>query len=196
MTDPAASRPSGAARLFSVAGIDVYGHWTWLLVAVIVVQIRADAYSSIVWNVVEYLSIFVIVLLHEFGHAFATRSVGGTANKIMLWPLGGVAYVRPPARPGALLWSIFAGPLVNLLLVPVLLGAAIGFAAIAPDASPDLQHAVAAILVINVLLLVFNLLPIYPLDGGQILHALLWFVIGRERGLTVAAGLGLVASVT
>ena len=57
--------------------------------------------------------------MHEFGHALACRQVGGKANQIMLWPLGGVAYVSPPQRPGAMLWSIAAGPLVNVVLVPV-----------------------------------------------------------------------------
>ena len=57
---------------------------------------------------------------HEFGHALACRQVGGSANQIILWPLGGVAYVNPPQRPGATLWSIAAGPLVNVALLPVL----------------------------------------------------------------------------
>ncbi len=80
-------------------------------------------YSSVTWNVLEYLALFLIVMLHEFGHALACRQVGGTANQIVLWPLGGVAYVDPPPRPGATLWSIAAGPLVNVALLPVLFGA-------------------------------------------------------------------------
>src|SRR5438477_7968109 len=73
-----------------------------------------------VWGVLEYLSLFVIVLIHEFGHALACRQVGGVANRIVLWPLGGVAFVNPPRRPGAYLWSIAAGPLVNVALIPIL----------------------------------------------------------------------------
>ncbi len=79
-----------------------------------------DSYSSVTWNVLEYLALFLIVTIHEFGHALACRQVGGTANQIVLWPLGGVAYVDPPPRPGATLWSIAAGPLVNVALLPVL----------------------------------------------------------------------------
>src|SRR6478672_1278221 len=82
---------------------------------------RNTRYSSIGWNVAEYLALFLIVTLHEFGHAMACRQVGGTANQIVLWPLGGVAYVDPPPRPGATLWSIAAGPLVNVVLMPLLL---------------------------------------------------------------------------
>ena len=110
----------GTIHLFRVAGIDLFLHWSWFLVAAIEISDRAKAYSSISWNVFEYLALFLIVTLHEFGHALACRQVGGTANRIMLWPLGGIAYVDPPARPGATLWSIAAGPLVNVALVPVL----------------------------------------------------------------------------
>ena len=60
-------------------------------------------------------------MMHEFGHALACRQVGGQANRIVLWPLGGIAFVSPPPRAGAMLWSIAAGPLVNLLLAPILM---------------------------------------------------------------------------
>ena len=129
----------GTIHLFRVAGIDLFLHWSWFLVAAIEISDRAKAYSSISWNVFEYLALFLIVTLHEFGHALACRQVGGTANRIMLWPLGGVAYVDPPARPGATLWSIAAGPLVNVALVPVLwmfiaFDRSLGWPAIMPDA--------------------------------------------------------------
>ena len=110
----------GSIHLFRFAGIDLFLHWSWFLVAVFEIQSRAGGYSSVVWNVLEYLALFVIVMLHEFGHALACRHVGGRANRIVLWPLGGVAYVDPPPRPGATLWSIAAGPLVNVALMPIL----------------------------------------------------------------------------
>src|SRR5215472_9759725 len=161
----------GSLRLFRLGGIDLYLHWTWFLVAFYGISTRAKIYSSLVWPVLDYLTLFVIVLLHEFGHALACRQVGGRANQIFLWPLGGVAYVDPPPRPGATLWSIAAGPLVNVVMVPVLLGVGTfiktsGWA----SAMPDTYHLVRAILAIDVGLLVFNILPVYPLDGGQILR--------------------------
>src|SRR4029077_16760827 len=110
----------GSIHLFRFSGIDVFLHWSWFLVAVYEIQGRAGGYSSVAWNVVEYLALFVIVTMHEFGHALACRQVGGQANQIVLWPLGGVAYVSPPPRPGAMLWSIAAGPLVNVALFFVL----------------------------------------------------------------------------
>src|ERR671931_1018492 len=107
-------------QLFRFAGIDVFLHGSWVFVAALEISLRGRRYPSIAWHVAEYLALFLIVTLHEFGHALACRQVGGTANKIVLWPLGGVAYVDPPPRPGATLWSIAAGPLVNVALLPIL----------------------------------------------------------------------------
>lgn len=182
---------SGAIPLGRVAGINLFLHWSWFLVAAIEIQSRSGSYSSIVWNILEYLAIFAIVLLHEFGHALACRQVGGTAKQIILWPLGGIAYVDPPQRPGATLWSIAAGPLVNVALIPILWGALhVGGAAGWEDSMPNVVHLVTAVFWINVVILAFNLLPIYPLDGGKILWALLWFFLGRARSLLVATVLG------
>ena len=181
----------GSFRLFRIKGIDVYLNWTWFLVAVFEIQARKGHYTSAVWNVLEYLGLFLIVLLHEFGHALACRSVGGTADTIMLWPLGGVAYVNPPQRPGATLWSIVAGPLVNVGLLPVL-GGVFEFARLAQWRSslPNEYRLLGALLTTDIMLLIFNILPIYPLDGGQILRSLLWFPLGRARSLMVASVLG------
>jgi Zn-dependent protease len=183
----------GSIHLFRFAGVDLFLHWSWFLVAAYEISARKGSYSSPAWNVVEYLALFFIVMLHEYGHALACRQVGGTANQIVLWPLGGVAYVDPPPRPGATLWSIAAGPLVNVVLLPVLpvlgiLSRSLGWAA----AMPDADKLLGTIWGINLLLLKFNLLPIYPLDGGQILRALLWFVVGRARSLMAAVILGFV----
>jgi Zn-dependent protease len=188
-----ASPMAGSFRLFRVGGITVSVHWTWLLVAAFELQYRAGAYALQFWNVAEYLALFAIVLLHEFGHALACRSVGGRADHIVLWPLGGVAFVAPPPRPGAWLWSIAAGPLVNVVLRPITIGALYlaGNAGMA-EGNSDVYHFVGAVADMNLVLLLFNLLPVYPLDGGQILQALLWFVIGRVKSLLVVSVIGLV----
>jgi Zn-dependent protease/Flp pilus assembly protein TadD len=185
----------GCIRLFEFAGITVLLHWSWLVVGVVEITLRTRAYPSLAWNVAEYLALFGIVLLHEFGHAFACRQVGGKAERIVLWPLGGVAYVNPPPRPGAHLWSSAAGPLVNLLLVPVTVGLCLLVRSTAPPGirAPLFLFCVT-VLAVNAFLLLFNLLPIYPLDGGRILHALLWFVLGRARSLVVCCVLGLLAA--
>src|SRR5215831_5134625 len=106
-------------HLFRLFGIDVYLSYSWFLVVIYDIYIRGNVYTSYVWNVLECVAFFAIILVHEFGHALACRQVGGRASEVMLWPLGGAAYISPPPRPGATLWSIAAGPLVNLALLPV-----------------------------------------------------------------------------
>jgi Zn-dependent protease len=182
---------SGSLRLFEFSGVEVFLHWSWFVVGAYEINTRSAAYSSLGWNVLEYLSLFLIVLLHEFGHSLACRQVGGQASQIVLWPLGGIAFVAPPPRPGATLWSIAAGPLVNVLLTPILFATywmmrAAGW----EDSHPDAFKWISAVVFINTALLVFNLLPVYPLDGGQILRSLLWFVLGRSGSLMVATGIG------
>ena len=181
----------GSFRIFRISGITVYLNWTWFLVAVYEIQARGRHYTSPIWNLLEYLALFAIVLLHEFGHALACRSVGGTADTIMLWPLGGVAYVSPPQRPGATLWSIVAGPLVNVVLaVPLLFAYRTVHSLGWQYSMPDQFNFVRGVAGIDIGLLIFNILPIYPLDGGQILRSLLWFPLGRARSLMTAAILG------
>ncbi len=179
-------------RLFSYSGIEVFLHWSWFLVALYEIRGGLRTYSSVAWNIAEYLILFLIVTIHEFGHALACRQVGGIANRIVLWPLGGVAYVDPPPRPGATLWSIAAGPLVNVVLFPLLWVVVRGSRiAGVPASQHDLFLLLQSVFYINFGLLVFNLLPIYPLDGGQILRSLLWYVLGRARSLLVSTILGL-----
>jgi len=183
----------GSIRLFNLASIDVHLHWSWFLVAVYQFWQRQHGYRDPFWSVAEYVALFGIVLMHEFGHALACRQTGGRANQIVLWPFGGVAYVAPPERPGATLWSIAAGPLVNVALLPVFVGLVWlsihqGWATTRPDAALFVEM----LAWINTLLLVFNILPIYPLDGGQILRSLLWFGLGRGRSLQVATFIGLI----
>jgi Zn-dependent protease len=141
----------------------------------------------------ETLGLFLIVIMHEFGHQLACRQVGGTTHDIVLWPLGGVAYVNPPQRPGAQLWSIAAGPLVNVILIPIL-AAMVSVSAHSgwPETHPDAYNLFNSIYIINFVLLVFNLLPVYPLDGGQILRSLLWFLFGRANSLMVASIIGFI----
>lgn len=177
----------GSIKLFRFAGIQVYLHWSWFIVALIEIQSRSKTYDSYVWNAWEYIALFAIVLMHEFGHSLACRSVGGQADQIVLWPLGGVAYVDPPQRPGAILWSIAAGPLVNFILLPIL-----WFLTRLHWGDPNLQNLVLTIFYINIMLFCFNVLPFYPLDGGQILRSLLWFFMGPATSLMVASIIGLI----
>jgi Zn-dependent protease len=157
------SKRQGSIHLFRLAGIDLFLHWSWFLVAAFEISNRTRSYSSVGWNVLEYLALFFFVTLHEYGHALACRQVGGTANQIVLWPLGGVAYVNPPQRPGATLWSLAAGPLVNVIIAIALLAAL-------PALSPAsiLRLPLVAGAAINAFLALFNLIPFAIFDGKKI----------------------------
>ncbi|HWL51477.1 MAG TPA: site-2 protease family protein [Chthoniobacteraceae bacterium] len=190
------SAPQHSIRLFRFLGITVYLHWLWFAVAAYQLDRRADLYPSPIWSAAEYLGLFLLVLMHEYGHALACRSTGGEARQILLWPLGGIAYVAPPNRPGAVLWSIAAGPLVNVALLPVFWLAkqaalSAGWLVTIPSAVQLLE----TLSIINLVLLIFNLLPIFPLDGGQILRALLWFPLGAVKSLVIASGIGMFGAV-
>ena len=182
----------GSVKLFRLLGITVYLHWAWF-VAFLYFTSRPNEYSNYGWNALEVLALFALVLIHEFGHQLACRSVGGQTQDIVLWPLGGVAYVNPPQRPGAQLWSIAAGPLVNVALAPLL----IGLVMLGRNSGWETGHPDAFLLLtnvrnINIVLLVFNLMPVYPLDGGQILRSLLWFPFGRANSLMAASVIGFI----
>ena len=141
----------------------------------------------------SYIGLFVLVTMHEFGHALACRQVGGQAERIVLWPLGGIAFVNPPPRAGAMLWSIAAGPLVNVILFPILTYAVhIAAGLEGMQTNSDTYKALFWLWQINLWLLKFNLLPVYPLDGGQILRAILWFPLGQIRSLFIATGIGFI----
>jgi Zn-dependent protease len=187
---------TGVIRLFQFAGITVYLHFSWFIIAAFYMTSFARQYDTAVWGVLTYLALFAIVLLHEFGHALACRQVGGVAKRIIRWPLGGIAFVNPPRRPGAYLWSIAAGPLVNVVLIPII---ALAFAAAlrqhATGGSTDSLIFWSQMRLINYSLLIFNLLPIFPLDGGQIVRGLLWYPFGEIRSLQISSVLGLIGGV-
>jgi Zn-dependent protease len=186
----------GAFPLFRFRGIQVYLHFTWFIVAVLEFSQFSRRYQSPIWGLWEYLALFAIVLVHEFGHAIACRQTGGTADQIMLWPLGGAAFVNPPQRPGAYLCSIAAGPLVNVILFPVLTVLTLIAASSHLNISyPDFYRFIRAIWGINLGLLIFNILPFYPLDGGQLVRGLLWVWIGRVRSLRVASVIGFAGAI-
>lgn len=83
----------GAFPIFRPEGIRVYLHFTWFIVAALEITRFAHRYHNPTWAVLEYLALFGIVLMHEFGQAFACRQTGAQADTIVLWPLGQVAFM-------------------------------------------------------------------------------------------------------
>ena len=186
----------GAFPIFRLAGVQVYLHFTWFIIAALEVVRFTGRYRNPIWAAFEYLALFAIVLAHEFGHAFACRQTGGQADTIVLWPLGGIAFVKPQPRPSAYLWSIAAGPLVNVVLFPVFTFFAFALAGLQwKTVHPDFYKFVFTVFFMNGFLLFFNLIPVYPLDGGQIVRGLLWFKVGPIRSLKAASVLGFAGAI-
>ena len=157
-------------------------------------------------------ALFVVVLLHELGHCFACRRVGGEADEILMWPLGGLAFCRPTHDWRAHLITVLGGPLVNVIICAVLtpaLGIATGrwWGMAIPDplelgamggvGALNSWWLVAMYLVnaISFILLWFNLLPIFPLDGGRVVQACLWPRMGYSASMRAAVRVGYVGAI-
>jgi Zn-dependent protease len=155
--------------------------------------------------------LFGIVLIHEFGHCFGARSVGGDAENILMWPLGGLAFAHAPMTPWAQFVTVASGPLVNVifclgsgLVLIVVAGtiqvlslnpfASVNFGAF-PPGTPSWTWYLSLFYAVNYFLLALNLLPIYPLDGGQLFQCLLWPFVGLQRAMTIACQVGLVGCI-
>jgi len=153
--------------------------------------------------------LFFSVLLHEFGHCFAARRVGGEANDIMMSPLGGLAMAQAPHRPLPQFLTVFFGPAVTFaicLTTAVALWAINNFQYIVPlnplrrDLLGSLPAGVVSyylwwVFIVNYGLLLFNLIPSYPLDGGQMLQSALWPKMGFYRSTRFAVIVGMVGAV-
>src|ERR1700756_5297066 len=96
----------GVFLLFRFRGIQVYLDFSWLIVAWFEITLGKNRYDSPAWAAAEYIGLFAIVLLHEFGHAFACRSTGGRAERIVLWPHCGLAFFASLPRAGAVFWGV------------------------------------------------------------------------------------------
>jgi Zn-dependent protease len=170
-------------RIGRVAGIDVYVHATFLIIFLIFG-------GGPFLNLLLVLSTFGCVLLHELGHALMARRFGIETADITLYPIGGVARLRRmPRAPGAELLIALAGPAVNFAIAAGLFTVALG--GMAGDfAGPWLGGFLSQLMLVNLGLGVFNLLPAFPMDGGRVLRALLSGWVGRAQATTIAARVG------
>jgi Zn-dependent protease len=173
-------------KLGRIAGIDVFLHPTFLLLLAFVGITQGGLGSILLVS-----SVFGCVLLHELGHALMARRFGIATEDITLYPIGGVARLqRMPRAPGAELLIALAGPAVNLVIV-VALVAARGLELFGSPWSPGaLGLFVDELILVNLGLALFNLIPAFPMDGGRVLRALLSGWIGRERATMIAAAIG------
>ncbi|MBM79520.1 MAG: hypothetical protein CMJ78_02865 [Planctomycetaceae bacterium] len=146
--------------------------------------------------------LFLTILCHEFGHVAAARATGGAGDEILIWPLGGLAFVQPGGTYAAQFWTAAAGPLVNALLCLVTLPAVLEHdvyleGALNPFVLPPIvlgnmwiTEILILIFDINFLVLLLNLIPVYPLDGGRMTQAVISARIGGEMGRHVYGRIG------
>ena len=157
--------------------------------------------SSVLFTLVLVILIFACVLLHEFGHAFMARQHGLHVHDVSLSAIGGVARMEQlPSNPRAEVLIALAGPAANLALVialvPVVLlvGVLSSFSSLEDYArtvfDPSLSGLVSTLLYANLLIIVFNLIPAFPMDGGRVFRAGLTKVWGRETGTRIAVVIG------
>lgn len=185
-------------KLGKIAGIEVYLHWTFFLLLGFV--FLSDLWASeapltrvpfAAEAVLFVLALFGCIVLHELGHALAARKFGIPTRDITLLPIGGVARLeRMPREPMQELWVAIAGPLVNVAIGAGLglLLLVLGYARI--ELSLEQQRFLLGLLVMNVFLLAFNMLPAFPMDGGRVLRALLARKLEYVRATRIAARVG------
>lgn len=189
---------SWSIRIGRIAGIDTYLHFTFLLLLAVVALVSArDGHGAgaVIGTLAWLLTVFGCVLLHELGHALAARRYGIATKDITLLPIGGVARLeRMPEDPKQELVVALAGPAVNVVIAA---GVAVGLTvggmwrpldeyAVIGGTLPLLEK----VLVLNVWLVLFNMLPAFPMDGGRVLRALLAMRMPYAAATRAAATVG------
>jgi stage IV sporulation protein FB len=185
---------SWSITILRVAGSDIRIHVTFLILLAWIgfAEYFSGGAAAAVDGVIFIIAIFACVVLHELGHALAARRYGITTPDITLLPIGGLARLsRIPENPAEEIVIAIAGPLVNVVIAAVLiaLGAHLDLATVA-DIEKSAPGFLTRLAAVNVWLVLFNLIPAFPMDGGRVLRALLAFRLGRRRATEVAARIG------
>ncbi|MGB0715737.1 MAG: site-2 protease family protein [Phycisphaerae bacterium] len=206
-------------KAFRLFAIDVRVHVFFLIGAVILIAMESSSAEASgvpalrhVFNALgTYALLFFVVLVHEFGHCWGARTTGGEANEILIWPLGGLAMTRPPHEPRAHMITTLAGPAVNVLfcalasLVLVLWTGRLGsvpwnpFYPTTPVDSAffpvGMQVWVIRFFAVSYVLLIINMFPIFPFDGGRVLQAWLWPRRGYRASMEIATSTGMIGAI-
>ena len=183
-----------------IAGIDVRIHATFLLLLVWFgfVYFAEGGYAAMFAGLSFIILLFVCVILHEFGHALAARTYGINTPDITLLPIGGIARLeRMPDKPWQELVVALAGPAVNVVIafgLYIVIGRFFGLGDL-EELADGRGNLLTQLLAINVILVVFNLLPAFPMDGGRVLRALLAMRLSHGRATRIAAAVGQVVAV-
>jgi len=183
-------------RVGKLFGIDVFVHFTFLLLLVFLGFVFWNAtqqIEAVLRGVGFIVALFGCVVLHELGHALMARRYGITTRDITLLPIGGVARLESmPEKPMQEFWVAVAGPAVNVVIAAALYLwlAATGSLAPLEEMSVTGGAVLQRLAMVNVILVLFNLLPAFPMDGGRVLRALLATRLGRRRATAIAANIG------
>lgn len=192
----------GSLNLGQVFRIDIKIHWTFFLIFVWVVLVelqQGGSLDSILFNAAFILVIFLCVVLHELGHSLMARRFGVATKKITLLPIGGVASLEKiPEEPYQELLVAIAGPLVNVFiatllyfLVPVHDVLELQLTDMIEELNQlTMGNFLFYLFLANAGLVVFNLIPAFPMDGGRVLRALLAMKMGRVKATAIASGIG------
>lgn len=178
-----------------IAGIDLRVHATFFLLLAWVGfgDYASGGFGAMVGGMVFILLLFTCVVLHEFGHALAARAFGIHTPDITLLPIGGVARLeRMPEKPSQELVVALAGPAVNVVIALglfIVIGRFSGLDDLAAVGGGRMAL-LGSLLAVNVMLVLFNLVPAFPMDGGRILRALLATRLRHARATRIAAGIG------
>jgi Zn-dependent protease/CBS domain-containing protein len=177
-------------------GIDIYMHVTFLLIIgwlAVSYWFELHNWNAVISGVLFILTLFLCVVLHEYGHALTARRYGIMTRNITLYPIGGVARLeRIPENPIEELWVALAGPAVNLVIAAVL--SLMLFLSHSPITLQNLNIAsgsfLTRLLTVNLVLVAFNLLPAFPMDGGRVLRAILAMNMDHTKATQIAASIG------
>jgi Zn-dependent protease/CBS domain-containing protein len=186
-------------KVASIAGIDIYIHWSWLIIFALLTWSLGDFYYTHFrsWNsgtayavaAISAILLFATVLLHELAHSFTARARGLPVNTITLYLFGGVSSLtEEPADARTELLVAFAGPLTSLALSGLcFLLFAVGRGSWPSEVTAILNY----LAVINLLLAGFNMIPGFPLDGGRVFRSIVWSITkNRRRATSIASTVG------
>lgn len=181
-------------QIGKLAGIPLRMHATFFLIIVWVVFLHAGRGTAATLEGVAFvLLLFACVVLHELGHALTARRYGIRTRSIVLLPIGGVARLeKMPDKPSQELLVALAGPAVNVVIAAVLYAVLTLSGHLVPMAQLDVEGGPfwQRMMLVNVMLVVFNLLPAFPMDGGRVLRALLALATNYNRATQIAAVVG------
>lgn len=183
-------------KIWSVAGIGIFLHWTFLILIAGIFAFylfQGNSVAAALVGVGLIGAVFACVVLHELGHALMARRFDVPTRDITLYPIGGVARLqRIPEEPMQEFWIAIAGPAVNVVIAAVLFAVVVvADASLSPEAfiNPT-QNFLGTLMWLNVVLVGFNLLPAFPMDGGRVLRALMAARMDYVRATQIAANVG------